>query len=109
MHWIYAHLIGDYLLQTDWMAAEKKKSWWACLIHVATYMLPFAFCNMALWQLALIAVEHYAQDRTSFVLWFMRAKGSAKFTEPPLGPWSIILTDNVLHILWMAAVAGMMR
>ena len=20
MHWIYAHLIGDYLIQTDWMA-----------------------------------------------------------------------------------------
>lgn len=25
MHWIFAHLIGDYLLQNDWMA--KGKNW----------------------------------------------------------------------------------
>lgn len=25
MHWIYAHLIGDYLLQNDYIARGKKK------------------------------------------------------------------------------------
>ena len=25
MHWIYAHLIGDYILQNDWLAEGKKR------------------------------------------------------------------------------------
>jgi hypothetical protein len=25
---LLAHLVGDYLLQSDWMAAEKTKRWW---------------------------------------------------------------------------------
>ena len=47
MHWILAHLIGDYIFQTDWMAREKKVSNFACAVHVATYMIPFLFTGMA--------------------------------------------------------------
>ena len=107
MHWIYAHLIGDYLIQNDWMAAGKKQASWICAIHVLVYLIPFVFTGLCWWQIALIGVQHFAQDRTGFVVWFMRAKGSGKFLEPPCGPWSVIVTDNVMHILWMAAVSAM--
>jgi hypothetical protein len=59
------------------------------------------------WQLALIAAQHFAQDRTAFVPWMMRAKGSAAFAQPPCGPWSVIMTDNILHVLFMAGVAAL--
>ena len=107
MHWIYAHLIGDYLLQNDWMANGKKKASWICVVHVLTYLLPFAFTGLSWWQIALIGVQHFAQDRTGFVAWLMKAKGSAAFMQAPCGPWSVILTDNILHVLWMAAVASL--
>jgi len=107
MHWIYAHLIGDYLIQTDWMALGKKRSSWICAVHVLTYLIPFLFCGLEWWQLALIGVEHFAQDRTGFVVWLMKVKGSAAFATGPCSPWSIIVTDNVLHVLWMAAVAAL--
>ena len=107
MHWIYAHLIGDYLIQTDWMATGKKRSSWICAIHVLTYLIPFLFTPMVWWQLALIGAEHFAQDRTAFVPWLMRAKGSAAFVQPPCGPWSVIVTDNILHVLFMAGVASL--
>jgi len=107
MHWIYAHLIGDYLIQTDWMANGKKRSSWICAVHILTYLLPFAFTGLAWWQIALIGAQHFAQDRTGFVVWLMKAKGSAAFLQPPCGPWSVIVTDNILHILWMAAVASL--
>lgn len=107
MHWIYAHLIGDYLIQTDWMAIGKKKSSWICAVHVLTYLIPFLFCGLEWWQLALIGVGHFAQDRTGFVVWLMKVSGSAAFATGPCAPWSIIVTDNVLHILWMAAVAAL--
>ena len=107
MHWIYAHLIGDYLIQNDWMANGKKKSSWICAVHIATYLLPFAFTGLSWWQIALIGAQHFAQDRTGFVVWLMKAKRSTAFIQPPCGPWSVIVTDNILHILWMAWIASL--
>lgn len=36
-----AHLVGDWLLQNDWMAREKRGRWWsaACLSHCGVYTL----------------------------------------------------------------------
>jgi hypothetical protein len=105
MHFIYAHLIGDYLLQSDWMAKGKKVSSWICLVHIVAYMIPFLFCGLVWWQLLLIGVQHYLQDRTNFIAWLMKIKGSAEFAKPPMAPWSIIVTDNIVHILFIAFVA----
>jgi len=104
MHWIYAHMIGDYLLQNDWMAQQKKKSSFRCLVHVLSYMIPFLFCGLSWWQLVAIAAQHYLIDRTNFVTWFMDFKGSHVFATNACFPWSVIVTDNILHILWIAFV-----
>lgn len=104
MHWIFAHLIGDYLLQNDWMAFGKKRKSWICAVHVAAYMGPFQFCGMEWQQLLLIAAQHFIQDRTGMVVSFMKWKGSEQFATGPCSPWSIIVTDNILHVLWIAVV-----
>ena len=107
MHWIYAHLIGDYILQNDWMAQNKKSFTLPCLIHVTFYMLPFLLCNFSWWQMLLIAAQHYILDRTTFVGWFCKMKGSGQFVSQDsiLFPWSWIVMDNILHVLWIAFVA----
>lgn len=105
MHWIFAHLIGDYILQTDEMALGKKTCSITCFIHVAAYCIPFCFCGFMPWQIALIAAQHFLQDRTGFVVLFMKWKGSEQFATGPCSPWSIIVTDNILHILFIAFVA----
>ena len=107
MHWIYAHLIGDYLLQNDWMALHKKDSSFRCAVHIACYMIPFAWCGLNWWQLLLIAVQHFLVDRTKFVAWFMKVKGQEAFSTGPCWPWSQIVMDNILHILWIAVVVQM--
>jgi hypothetical protein len=107
MHWIFAHLAGDYLLQTDWMALNKKQSSLVCAVHVCSYMMPFFFCGFKWWQLAFIAAQHFAQDRTNFVVWLMKMKGSEQFATGPCSPWSIIVTDNIIHILFIAVVASL--
>lgn len=104
MHWIFAHLIGDYILQTDWMALNKKQKTIPALVHVLLYCAPFVFCSLEPWQILLIGIQHFIQDRTNFVIWFMKIKGSKKFASGPCAPWSIIVTDNVLHILWIGFV-----
>lgn len=103
LHWIYAHLIGDYLLQNDWMAQGKKKHHWINLVHISTYMLPFLFTSLNPLQLFLIAVQHYVQDKWGFVAWFCKITG--KFQHESVKVWGHIIVDNVIHILWMAFVS----
>lgn len=107
MHWIFAHLIGDYILQNDWMALNKKSKNFPALVHVLTYCLPFLFCGLTWWQILLIGAQHFIQDRTNLVIQIMKFKGSEKFATGPCSPWSIIITDNILHILWIAFVSNL--
>jgi hypothetical protein len=104
MHWIYAHLVGDFLIQTDWMAEGKKRSSWICLAHVITYMIPFFLTSLSWLQLGLIALEHFLQDRTRIVEWFMQHTGRGGFLKPPNGPWSLIFVDGILHVLFIALI-----
>ena len=120
-NWICAHFFGDFFLQNDCQAANKKKSSLVCLYHVLDYMLPFLFVGSVVslngihvhfldiepWRLGLIAIQHFIQDRTNFVVWLMKVKGSANFVNPPCGPWSVILTDNLIHIFWIYLVLGL--
>ena len=36
-----AHMVGDYVIQSHWMAVEKTKRWWPAIAHGVTYGLPF--------------------------------------------------------------------
>ena len=40
---LVAHFVGDFLLQTDWMALNKSKNWWALGVHCLVYSLCFWF------------------------------------------------------------------
>ena len=99
-----AHLIGDYLLQNDWMALNKKSSTFHCSVHIITYMIPFVFMPISLLGFILIAIQHFVVDRTNIIYNFMVWKGQDKFVEPPCFPWSIIVMDNISHIVWIWVV-----
>ena len=107
MHWVLAHLIGDFILQTDWMVANKKKSSLVCSIHTLFYIIPFFFSDLYIWQILLIGVQHGIQDRTNFVLWFSILTGSKNFVTKDLAPWSLILMDQILHILFISMVVSL--
>lgn len=100
MNYLIAHLVGDYLIQNDWMALNKKKSSFVCFVHSITYLIPFLFLNLTWWQILLIGSQHFIQDRTNFVSWFMEIKGSKLFRDN-MSPWSIIITDNTIHLLFI--------
>lgn len=101
---IIGHFVGDYLLQNDWMATQKKvegkdgRS--ACLFHCFFWTL--SVCLFADWGIVpfiILYAFHFAQDRTHVVAWWMRFNGQAGFMEPPFAPWSLIVVDNVWHIV----------
>lgn len=96
------HAVGDYLIQNDWMAQNKKVLTWkgelACQVHCITYSLPFLLIGSQL-AVVFIYATHYAIDRSSFVSWFMKVTGKKDFSKPPFAPWSIFVVDNTFHVL----------
>lgn len=67
------HLVGDFLLQSDWMARNKARSSHAAAAHVLAYTFPFWLILQPTWSaLALIAGSHFLIDRfrlARFVVW----------------------------------------
>ncbi len=72
---ILAHAIGDYLIQSDWMANTKTersgRGWWAAVIHGATYTVPFAFITTDPLALAVIGGTHVAIDHWRLARYFI--------------------------------------
>lgn len=120
------HGIGDYFLQTDWQALNKKKSgwlgFWACLKHCITYSLPFLFIGS--WQaVSVIFITHFIIDRTNLVAYALAIKNNIHKEKPQpderwginnydisnfgfglerpfaISIWLYIICDNLLHII----------
>ncbi len=108
--YILAHFIGDFLLQNDWMAVGKKKSNFICTVHVVFYMLPFLLVDIGWIQFALIAIQHWIQDRSSFVSWYCKKfnifQGELKLQSLPYGHFVV---DQVFHFIWMFFVVNYMQ
>ena len=106
---LVGHLVGDYLLQNDWMAQNKKTSHLHCAVHCAIWTAcVFAAASLGdglwpLWTVPVLFISHYIQDHTKVINRYMAMMGQTKFAEPPMSPWSIIVVDNVWHIvtLWI--------
>jgi hypothetical protein len=103
---IIGHLVGDYLLQNDWMALNKKRDSIPCMVHCTLWAL--AVCLFAgwsgLWVYPVLFVTHFLQDRTTVVAWWMDRIGQKQFRTGPCAPWSIIVVDNVWHIVTIVLV-----
>lgn len=67
-----AHLVGDFILQSHWMATEKTKQSFAAAIHAICYTLPFLLITQSPLALAIIVGTHFVIDRwrlARFVVW----------------------------------------
>jgi hypothetical protein len=120
---LLAHAVGDYILQSDWMANEKTKRSVAALAHVATYGLPFFFLRPSWKAYAVIVGTHFVIDRwrlARFVVLiknhiaplsvFTRcfaAENGCRFLTPTgypaetpawLAVWLFIIADNIMHV-----------
>ena len=64
---LVAHFVGDFICQTDWMAANKSKRWDALMEHVLVYSTVLAVCvfpisgNAIDW-LVINMGAHFVQD-----------------------------------------------
>lgn len=106
---IIGHLVGDYLLQNDWMAGNKKSNNFACAVHCAIWTLcvvAFAGWWTNLLAIAFLFTTHFIQDRTNIIRKYMSFMRQDQFAEGVCKPWSVIIVDNVWHILEIYFVAS---
>jgi hypothetical protein len=117
-----AHLFGDYVIQSDWMAAEKTKRWWPAVAHAVTYGLPFLLLTQHLVALVIIVGTHAVIDRyrlARHVAWTKNNLAPAGYNPPwreckatgyseskPrwMAVWLMIVADNTLHVAINSAV-----
>lgn len=112
---IIAHAVGDYAIQSDWMATEKTKRTTAALAHVLTYALPFLLLSTSWRAIAFIVATHFLIDRwrlARFVCWLKNrpwpgwrpwgecvATGYPADRPPWLTVWLMIVVDNLMHVV----------
>jgi hypothetical protein len=112
-----AHLAGDFLIQSEWMASKKTKHWWPAIVHGLTYTVPFLFLTQSPVALAVIDGTHIVIDRyrlARYVVWLKNwlaprgwnppwakctATGYPPEKEPGFAIGLLIVTDNTMHLV----------
>lgn len=115
------HLVGDYLLQTDWQATNKRGglsadavALRALLSHVATYTLAFAPALLwvagdaanVLWMAAVVALPHAIQDDGRIVEWWMKRVKRADMATQRVAALGVDQTLHMVALLALALIAG---
>lgn len=126
---LLGHLVGDYVLQNNWMAVNKKKQWIPCLMHCLLWtvsimiaILPELLVTTWLMVFGLLYASHLILDKTGLVEWwckvtksrtFAAAKTYADSVEPPffaklitVSYTAIVQTviDNTFHLLLVTGI-----
>jgi hypothetical protein len=97
---IVAHLVGDYVLQSDWMANKKTRYSIPAAVHALFYTLPFLFITLSWQALLIVAVSHFVIDRwrlARFVCWAKNFIG----WPPTCYGFSCGTENHVTHFDWM--------
>ena len=107
MNELLCHLIGDYILQNDWMALNKHKSKWIAFFHGFMYSLPFIFLTKNLLILLIIGLSHAIIDHWKMANFIGQFKNFNFKTPDGFNPdrpiwltvWLGIIVDNTMHLL----------
>lgn len=114
---IVLHGIGDYCFQSNWMAANKARNFWAAMVHSLTYSAPFLLLTPSLNAWLVIVITHFFIDRYRLIRYIIYIKhflgprstwpkweecknsGYLDSMEPYMKEWLMIISDNLLHII----------
>lgn len=104
---LIAHLLGDYPLQTNWMASNKATQWPPLLIHSGVYtsvigiLSWIGFGGLTWWQLLIVFLAHVLLDRRTFVAWWVQ---HVMRTDLLKNWWLGIMIDQVFHVTIIALI-----
>lgn len=84
---LVCHFVGDYLLQSHWMATEKTKQSAAAAAHALAYTLPFLLLTRSVAALAVICGTHFVIDRWRLARYVVWLKNFSR-------PWILVRVDS---------------
>lgn len=93
---LFAHFIGDFILQTDAMAKNKSKSLWWLSVHCTVYGLPLLFFG---WKFALANIGlHLCTD-------FVSSKITSRLLAAGKTHWFFVVIglDQFIHATCLIA------
>lgn len=101
---LLGHLVGDFLLQTSWMAKHKATQWLPLLAHVSVYTAVIALFGLfagglSLPAIALVFFSHIALDRRRFIRFWVKR---IQMTTGSESRWLTIVADQIFHLLFLA-------
>jgi len=106
-----AHLVGDFLFQTTWMAVNKSTKWLPLLTHVTVYTATLLVASWLWsgtflgWQaIGIIFIGHIILDKRVFVAWWVRR---IQMVEGKEAGWLGIVADQIFHLLIIAAAIAL--
>jgi len=115
---LVCHLVGDFLLQTDWQAVNKRGGLSrkpvarrALISHAAVYTLVFVpaiiwvatqTSALAIALLAVIFIPHLIQDDARVLIAWNR---SVKRSSPVPGDYLYIAIDQSFHVVFLFGTA----
>lgn len=93
---ILCHLLGDYVLQVDYLAKTKGDNFYHLLAHCFLYAVPFYICFGFVWQLIPLISLHIIIDllKAKKIHIFIYPKGNQK--QIYVMPYWL---DQLLHYL----------
>ena len=62
IHLILCHLVGDYVLQCDFIAKTKGSNLYHLFVHCALYCLPFVLLYGIDWKIGVLFTSHIIID-----------------------------------------------
>ena len=65
---LLCHFIGDFALQSDWMAMKKNTTSWNCFVHVLFYTACFLALTTSIPALLFIGITHFILDRNPILI-----------------------------------------
>jgi len=100
---LVGHMVGDFLLQTSWMAERKTTDFAALVVHSAAYTCSVWLVSLAGQQgglspqsVILVFFSHAVIDRRGLVFWWCRHVTRSD------SPWLFTVTDQTLHCVILA-------
>ncbi len=101
---VLLHFIGDFVLQSNWMALNKSRNNWALLSHVLTYTSVITIGGCVLWykvpfDINLIVAWVLANGLLHFITDYITSRINARLWKLDNKAWffTIIGFDQVIH------------
>lgn len=112
LEWLVAaHVMGDWILQTEWQSANKAKGKFLnaalmshCLVYALCFVPVFLLLGISAWWLTLIFWSHAVLDRRRFVVWWLRKVKRISQETIDQAPWLRALTDQMMHVLVLVLI-----